>query len=60
MGADKLLLVSKLKKVFDIYFYKWTFFYILKSKVVYLRPFLSSLPFPKFKNKILCTLGTNI
>ena len=45
---DKLLLVSKMKNKFNFTKYIKKIFSLLKPKVVYLRPFLCSLPFPKF------------
>ena len=49
--VDRLLLVSKLKKRSIIAKYIGIFFSLSKPKVVYLRPILSSLPFPKFKKQ---------
>ena len=60
--VDRLLLISKLKKSFRHILLNLKLFPILKSKVVYLRPFLFSLPFPKFskENFMYCTLATNM
>ena len=52
MDVDILLLVSKLKKKFNFRkMYRTFLFSLSKPKVVYLRPFLSSLPFSKFKKQ---------
>ena len=48
MDVDRLLLVLIMKKNFRYILPKLDFFSISKPKVVYLRPFLSSLPFSKF------------
>ena len=48
--VDRLLFVLIIRKN-PKYFVKPNFFSFLKSNVVYLRPFLSSLPFPKFWKK---------
>ena len=45
---DRLLLVSKLIKSSILLKYIGNFFSFSNPKVVYIRPFLSSLPFPKF------------
>ena len=45
--VDKLLLILKMKKNFQYILVKLNFISISKPKVVYLRPFLSSLPLPK-------------
>ena len=47
MDVNRLLLVLIMKKKFLIHFAKIELL-ILKLKVVYLRPFLSYLPLPKF------------
>ena len=49
--ADKLLLVLRTKRIFPINFAKIEFFSIYKPQVVYLRPFVSSQPFPKFSKQ---------
>ena len=46
--VDRLLLVSKLKKSSISQNISTNFFSLSSPKVVYLRPFLSSLPFPNF------------
>ena len=46
--VDRLLLVTKLKKSSMLTKYIDFFFSQSKPKVAYLRPFLSSLSFPKF------------
>ena len=46
--VDRLLLVSKMKKSSISQNISTNFFSLLKPKVVYLRPFLSYLPFSKF------------
>ena len=46
--VDRLLLILILKKNFRYILLKLNFFSLSKPKVVYLRPFLSSLPSPKF------------
>ena len=47
--VDRLLLVLIMKINLLIYFVELTFFFhFRKPKIVYLRQFLSSLPFPKF------------
>ena len=46
--VDRLLLVLIMKNNFLIYFVKFDLFRIWKPKVVYLRPFLSSLILSKF------------
>ena len=46
-GVDRLLLVPKLKKSSILAKNIVKFLFIDKKKLVYLRPFLSSLPFPK-------------
>ena len=48
MEVDRLLLVSTMIKKCPIYFAKIELFSFSKPKVVYLRPFLSSLQIPKF------------
>ena len=55
--VDRLLLVLKLKKSSILSKYIGIFFSFLKAKVVYLRPFLSSLPFPKFKKQKFLYFG---
>ena len=49
--VDRLLLVLIVKKKFPIYFAEIYLFSISKPKVAYLRPFLSSLPFHKFRKE---------
>ena len=51
MDVDRLLLVSKLKKGFRYILLKLDFFSTSNSKVVHLRPFLSSLSFTKFQKQ---------
>ena len=47
-GVARLFLVSKMKKSSILGKYIGNCLLLSKPKVVYLRPFLSSLPFPKF------------
>ena len=47
-NVDRLLLVLIMEQKFPKYFVKLDFFSFLKPNVVYLRPFLNSLQFPKF------------
>ena len=46
--VDRLLLILPMKKNFPICFAKIELSSISKPKVIYLRPFLSLPPFPKF------------
>ena len=46
--VDKLLLVLKMNKNFPIYITKIQLLLYFETKVVYVRPFLSSLPFTRF------------
>ena len=55
--VDTLLMVLKLKKSSILSKYIGHFFSFLKPKVVYLRPFLSSLSFPKFWKQKLTYFG---
>ena len=55
--ADRLLLVSKLKKRSILAKYIGNFFSLSKSKVVYLCPFLSSLPFLNFRKENFMYVG---
>ena len=48
MNLDKLLSISKMKKSSNLAKYIGFFFSLVKLKVVYLRAYLFSLPFPKF------------
>ena len=58
--VDRLLLVLTMEKKIQKYFVKLKFFSFLKPNVVYLRPFLTSLQFTKFENKILCIIDINM
>ena len=51
LDVDKLLLISKVKKSSISAKYIGKVFSLLKSKIVYLRPFSSSLTFTKFCKK---------
>ena len=46
--VDRLLLVLMMEKKLPKYFVKLNFFSFSKTNVVYLRPFLTTLQFPKF------------
>ena len=46
--ADKPLLVLTMNKHFPIYIAKIELFFNFGTKIFYLRPFVSSLPFPRF------------
>ena len=50
--VDRLLLVLKIETKFSKYFVKLNFFSFSKPNAAYLRPFLASLQFLKFKKKI--------
>ena len=47
MDVDRPLLLLKMKKMFRYILLRLNFFTILKLKVIYLRPFLTFLSFPK-------------
>ena len=55
--VDRLLLVSKLKKSSILAKYIRKFVFIIKTKVVYLHPFLSFLPFLKFRKQHFMYFG---
>ena len=55
--VDRLLLILIMKRKFPIYFFKIELFLFSKLKVVYLRLFLSSLLFPKFKKQNFMYFG---
>ena len=55
--VDRLLLVLIMEKKCPKYFVKLNFFPFLKPNVVYLRPFLTSLQFPKFWKQNLMHFG---
>ena len=56
-GVDRLLLVLIMEKKFRKYFVELKFPFS-KPNIVYLRPFLTSLQFPKFFNKNFYVLWT--
>ena len=56
LDADRLLLVLIMKKNF-IDFTEIEILFIFKPKVVYLRPLLSSLPFPNFWKQNVMDFG---
>ena len=59
MHVDKLILVSKMKKISILTKYIGTFFFIVNSKYSIDVCFNLLCCFPNLENKILCTLHTN-
>ena len=57
-GVDRLFSVSKMKKSSIVGKYIGNFFLTSKPKVVYLRPFLFSLPFPEFWKQNVMYFGS--